>query len=262
MGLGIWAMHYIGMLAFSMPMLVLYDSPTVGLSLVAAIGASAVTLFVVSRQTMGRRREIFGSIIMGSGIAAMHYIGMAAMRVPARINYSPGIVALSIVLAVVISLVALILTFRVRDEKRTSLRKIISALVMGSAIPLMHYTGMAAVSFSPSDEMPDLSHAVGISHLGIAAISITSLLVLILALLPSSTGCWPRREPCLMSHVRANHISEDWLRQFLRSSGRHSPMAKPTTSTNSGATTPGSIWNKAAAMVGSPRSMRTICPCA
>jgi diguanylate cyclase (GGDEF)-like protein/PAS domain S-box-containing protein len=182
MGLGIWAMHYIGMLAFTMPMVVLYDFPTVGLSLVAAIAASAVALFVVSRQTMGRRREIFGSIIMGGGIAAMHYIGMAAMRVPARINYSPGIVAFSIVLAVVISLVALILTFRVRDEKRTSLRKIISALVMGSAIPLMHYTGMAAVSFSPADEMPDLSHAVGISHLGIAAISITSLLVLILAI--------------------------------------------------------------------------------
>jgi diguanylate cyclase (GGDEF)-like protein/PAS domain S-box-containing protein len=182
MGLGIWAMHYIGMLAFKMPMPVLYDFPTVGLSLLAAIGASAVALFVVSRQTMGRRREIIGSVVMGGGIAAMHYIGMAAMRVPARISYHQGVLVLSIVLAILISLVALILAFRVRDEKRASLRKIISALVMGSAIPLMHYTGMAAARFSASDQVPDLSHAVGISQLGIAAISITSFLVLILAI--------------------------------------------------------------------------------
>lgn len=124
MGLGIWAMHYIGMLAFKMPMPVLYDFPTVGLSLRAAIGASAVALFIVSRQTMGRRREMIGNVVMGSGIAAMHYVGMAAMRVPARISYNRGVVVFSIVLAIVISLLALIFAFRVRDEKRTSLRKI------------------------------------------------------------------------------------------------------------------------------------------
>lgn len=182
MGLGIWAMHYIGMLAFSMPMPILYDFPMVGLSLLAAVAASAVALLIVSRKTMGVVQEITGSVIMGSGIAAMHYIGMAAMRVPAKVHYHPWGVALSVVLAIVVSLVALLLAFRVRDEKRTSLRKIISAFVMGSAIPLMHYTGMAAASFYPSDHTPDLSHAVGISSLGIAAISITSLLVLILAI--------------------------------------------------------------------------------
>jgi two-component system sensor histidine kinase/response regulator len=99
MGLGIWAMHYIGMLAFNMPMPVLYDYPTVTLSLLAAIGASAVALFIVSRQTMGRPAEIIGSVVMGGGIAAMHYVGMAAMRVPAQITYNPGIVGFSIVLA-------------------------------------------------------------------------------------------------------------------------------------------------------------------
>jgi PAS domain S-box-containing protein len=185
MGLGIWAMHYIGMLAVSMPMPVLYDFPTVLLSLLAAIGASAVALLIVSRQTMGVYQEIIGSIIMGSGIAAMHYIGMAAMRVPANIRYNLGIVGFSVLLAIGISLVALVLTFRIRDEQRTSLRKIISAVVMGSAIPVMHYTGMAAASFSPSDKVPDLSHAVGISSLGTAAISITSMLVLVLAIVTS-----------------------------------------------------------------------------
>jgi diguanylate cyclase (GGDEF)-like protein/PAS domain S-box-containing protein len=182
MGLGIWAMHYIGMLAFRMPMPVLYDYPTVGYSLLAAIGASAIALFVVSRETMGIWQEIAGSVTMGGGIAAMHYIGMAAMRVPAKVSYDSRIVAVSLVLAIAISFVALTLTFRVRDEKRVSLRKIVSAVVMGSAIPVMHYMGMAAARFYPSEKMPNLSHAVSISHLGIAAISITSLLVLILAM--------------------------------------------------------------------------------
>ena len=184
MGLGNCAMHYIGMLAFHMAMAVLYDYPTVLLSLLAAILASAVALHIVGlpATALRRRYEILGSLVMGGGIAAMHYIGMEAMRVPARLSYDLPMVVLSVVLAIVISLVALILTFRMRDERRTSLCKVLSAIVMGCAIPLMHYTGMAAARFSPTDHSPDLSHAVEISHLGIAAISITSLLVLLLAI--------------------------------------------------------------------------------
>src|ERR1700691_5475650 len=83
MGLGIWSMHYIGMLAFSLPVPVLYDWPTVLASLMAAILASAVALYVVSRQRMQVWSATFGSLFMGAGIAAMHYIGMEAMRVPA-----------------------------------------------------------------------------------------------------------------------------------------------------------------------------------
>src|SRR5437588_8392027 len=83
MGLGIWSMHYIGMLAFSLPVPVSYDWPTVLLSLLAAVFASAVALFVVSRQRMGWLRALMGSAIMGSGIATMHYTGMAAMRLSA-----------------------------------------------------------------------------------------------------------------------------------------------------------------------------------
>jgi diguanylate cyclase (GGDEF)-like protein/PAS domain S-box-containing protein len=182
MGLGIWAMHYIGMLACRLPITVLYDVPTVVLSLCAAIAASAVALFAASGPTQGKRQEIVGSVAMGGGIAATHYIGMAAMRVPAEVRYNPAMVTLSIVLAIVISRMALSLTFRLREEKHTSWRKIVNALVMGSAIPLMHYSGMAASVFSPSRKMPDLSHAVSISQLGVAAISITSLLVLTLAI--------------------------------------------------------------------------------
>ena len=130
-------------------------------------------------------QEVAGSVVMGSGIAAMHYIGMAAMRCAAVIVYDRRIVALSIVLAIVISLVALKLSFRVRDEKRTSRRKIISALVMGSAIPLMHYTGMWAATFHAFGIAPDLTDAIGISAIGVVAISVSSFLILGVAIASS-----------------------------------------------------------------------------
>ncbi len=116
MGTGIWSMHYIGMLAYSLPVTVFYHWPTVLLSLLAAMLASAVALFVVSRNEMGPLRIAMGGLLMGTGIAAMHYVGMHAMRLPATCQYSPSLVALSVVLAIVISLVALWLTFHLRAE--------------------------------------------------------------------------------------------------------------------------------------------------
>ena len=87
MGSGIWAMHYIGMLALRMPMPVFYHFPTVLLSLLIVVCASAVSLYVVSREQMGWRETIFGSAILGAGIAGMHFIGMAAMRMKATVHY-------------------------------------------------------------------------------------------------------------------------------------------------------------------------------
>ena len=185
MGLGIWAMHYVGMLALTMPMPVFYHLPTVVLSLLAAIVASAVALFVVSRPKMIVWQEIAGSVVMGTGIAAMHYIGMAGMRCSAVIIYDPKIVALSLVLAISISLAALRLAFRLREEKRTTRRKIAAALVMGSAISLMHYTGMWAATFRASGVSPDLVHATGVSKIGIVAICAISFLVLAAAIASS-----------------------------------------------------------------------------
>lgn len=185
MGLGIWAMHYVGMLAFSLPVPILYHYPTVVLSLLAAIVASAVALFTVSRERMGTASVIVGSLAMGSGIAAMHYIGMAAMRTTATMEYHWGLVTLSILLAIVISLVALLLAFRIREEKTTSRRKVFSALLMGSAIPLMHYMGMWAVRFRASNVAPDQTHAVSISGLGAPTIAIMTFIVLTGAIVTS-----------------------------------------------------------------------------
>ncbi len=184
MGLGIWSMHYIGMLAFSLPIPVLYDWPTVVWSLLAAIGASVAALFVVSRPRMGPAAIAGGSVAMGLGIAAMHYIGMEAMRLDATHHYDLRLVILSVVLAIVISMVALWLAFKLRGVQSGRLQlKLGSAVVMGSAIPVMHYVGMAAATFSPGGHAMDTSRAVNITALGTLGILLVTLTVLGLAVL-------------------------------------------------------------------------------
>jgi PAS domain S-box-containing protein len=186
MGTGIWSMHYIGMLAFILPIRVAYHWPTVLLSLLAAILASVIALYVVGRQKMSASRALAGSLLMGAGIASMHYIGMTAMRLPAICQFNSFLVVLSVVFAILISLAALWISFHFRDEKTGIGReKLAGAVVMGAAIPIMHYTGMAAASFTPSGAPADLSHAVSISALGIAGIVAVTFIVLGLALLTS-----------------------------------------------------------------------------
>ena len=186
MGTGIWSMHYIGMLAFILPIPVAYHWPTVLLSLVAAVLASGIALQVVSRQSMSLSRAVAGSVLMGAGIASMHYIGMAAMRLSALTHFNSVIVVLSVVLAILIAFGALSIAFQFRNEKRgIGWGKLTGAVVMGSAIPVMHYTGMAAASFTESNVPPDLSHAVSISMVGTTGIAVVTFIVLGLALLTS-----------------------------------------------------------------------------
>jgi PAS domain S-box-containing protein len=135
---------------------------------------------------MGAFRALAGSVLMGTGIASMHYIGMAAMRLPAICQFNSFLVVLSVVFAVLISLAALWITFHFRDEKTGIGReKLAGAVVMGAAIPVMHYTGMAAASFTRSGMPADLSRAVSISTLGTAGIAAVTFVALGLALLTS-----------------------------------------------------------------------------
>jgi PAS domain S-box-containing protein len=123
---------------------------------------------------------------MGAGIASMHYIGMAAMRLSAMCQFNSFLVVMSVVFAVSISLAALWITFHFRDEKKGIGReKLAGAVVMGAGISAMHYTGMAAASFTPSGMPADMSHAVSISTLGTAGIAAVTFIVLGLALLTS-----------------------------------------------------------------------------
>jgi two-component system sensor histidine kinase/response regulator len=182
MGIGVWSMHYVGMEALRLPVPVRYDWPTVLLSIIVAILASVVALFVASRKTLTMTAAVFGSVLMGGGIAAMHYIGMSAMRMPAIRLYSFVVVTLSVLLGIAISFVAIRLTFAVRHNTCSwSWQKSRNALLMGLAIPVTHYVGMAAVSFVPAPlAYAELKYAVDISNLGVA--SIVSITLLILAM--------------------------------------------------------------------------------
>ena len=226
MGTGIWSMHYIGMLAFILPIPVAYHWPTVLLSLFAAILASAIALYVVSRQKMGASQAVAGSVLMGAGIAGMHYIGMAAMRLPAVCQFNSSLAVLSVAFAVLISLAALWITFHFRDEKTgIGRKKLAGAVVMGAAIPVMHYTGMAAASFTSSGMPADLSHAVSISALGIAGIVAVTFIVLGLALLTS----WVDRRFAAQIFELQQQRSEAYLAEAQRLSHTGSFGWKPST---------------------------------
>jgi PAS domain S-box-containing protein len=185
MGSGIWSMHFTGMRAYRLPMPVFYHIPTVVLSLLAAVLASLVALFVVSRETIRAFHVVAGSLLMGTGIATMHFTGMAAMRLMAIHHYDRRLWLLSVLLAVVVSLVGMVLIAYFRNENRVWTLKIAIALVIGLAIPVMHYTGMAAVSFVPVNTMPDLSHAMDISTLANGGIVLVTLVILGFALFTS-----------------------------------------------------------------------------
>jgi two-component system, sensor histidine kinase and response regulator len=185
MGSGIWAMHYTGMLAFRLPIPVYYHVPTVILSLLAAVLASFVALYVASRERMTPLHVVAGSLLMGAGIATMHYTGMAAMRLAAMHHYHRGLWILSIILAITISFVGILLISCFRGEHRRWMPKLAIAVVMGLAIPVMHYTGMAAVSFMATGVAPDLSQSVDISSLAISAIVFVTLLILGIVLVTS-----------------------------------------------------------------------------
>jgi PAS domain S-box-containing protein len=213
MGFGIWSMHYIGMLAFNLPVTVFYHVPTVGLSLVAAIFASWVALFVVSRATWSWPGAAVGAVVMGSGIALMHYIGMAAMRLPAMMQWNMTIKVLSVVIAIVVSLVALWLAFRFRSETREyAPLKLGSALVMGLAVIGMHYTGMAAATFMPRSDPVDFTNAVAMTPLEVASIIILTFGILAFALL---TSFGDRR---LTARSDALRLSEERYRLFFERS--------------------------------------------
>ncbi|TLX55864.1 hypothetical protein DN826_09955 [Stutzerimonas nosocomialis] len=151
MGLGIWSMHFIGMLAFSLPIPLGYDlGITVG-SLLIAIASSMLALWLVCQPALPWGRLALGALLIGGGIAAMHYSGMAALRMQPGIIYDRAWFVASVLVAVAASAAALWLAFRLRGgTTRVRLWRIAAAMVMGLAIVGMHYTGMAAASF-PDD---------------------------------------------------------------------------------------------------------------
>ncbi|GGF93845.1 bifunctional diguanylate cyclase/phosphodiesterase [Paenibacillus abyssi] len=147
MGLGVWSMHFIGMLAFSLSTSVPYSLVTIILSVMVVIVASFFALLVVGRSQLTWPQLLGGGMLLASGISAMHYIGMGAMQI--NISYQPGYFALSVIIAVVASIAALWLSFYFRkgNEPSKVWKKLGSGFIMGAAVVGMHYTGMYAAQF-------------------------------------------------------------------------------------------------------------------
>lgn len=153
MGSGIWSMHFIGMLAFHLNISMKYNVWITLLSLVVSIISSFIALYITMPKNINMYHIAFGGFFMGLGITAMHYIGMKAMIMPFELSYNKFIVALSVIIAFIVSYAALFLFLRFKDQSSSSWIKGISAIIMGVAICGMHYTGMKAAKFHVHSEI-------------------------------------------------------------------------------------------------------------
>jgi PAS domain S-box-containing protein len=148
LGGGIWTMHFIGMLSFELCTSVDYNLGLTALSFVPALAASWITLNMLSKMKVSNLQLLAGGVLVGAGVGAMHYSGMAAMRTAAVLRYDPALFALSIVVAVVLATISLGVRFKLRSVRMHKVtRLVVAGAIMGLAISGMHYTGMAAARF-------------------------------------------------------------------------------------------------------------------
>ncbi|MHA3735208.1 putative bifunctional diguanylate cyclase/phosphodiesterase [Pseudomonas sp. Eth.TT006] len=157
---GIWAMHFIGMLAFQAPIDIHYDLPTTLFSLLIALLASWLAMHTLSEPQPSLLHYLKTAIVIGLGIAGMHYVGMAAMHSVAKTYYQPQLFALSIVIAIGASFAALWVAGYLRDGSGLlyPMLKYIAALILGAGILSMHFTGMAALNLVlPEGSLPTLA---------------------------------------------------------------------------------------------------------
>jgi len=166
LGSGVWAMHFVAMLAFNLCVPVTYDPLVTGLSMLPSLAASAIALALISKPQISTAGLLAGGVLVGGGIGAMHYVGMGAMRLAPVLSYDPWFFALSIVIAVVLAVLALSI------RRRFGL--LASGTVMGLAISGMHYTGMAAARFygDPATQQPGFSPDTGVLAFGVTGITI------------------------------------------------------------------------------------------
>ena len=189
MGTGIWAMHFIGMLAFHLPIAVAYESWLNALSWLIAVLVSAIALFIVQRPAMTGGNLSIGATVMGIGISLMHYTGMAAMQMSPPIHYDPMWFVASVMIGIGASLAALWIAFHFRKQHSglAIFAKLGSAGVMGLAITGMHYTGMAAAEFAPDSLCLATASTLGISSSGLAlVIAIATVVILSITLILSA----------------------------------------------------------------------------
>ena len=208
LGAGVWSMHFIGMLAFNLCTPVHYDHRVTLLSALPSIGASWVALSLISREHLRRTHLAVGGVLVGAGIGAMHYAGMAGMRMSLDLYYDPAMFALSIVVAVVLATLALgvrhgLSRWKAMTESR---RLLLAAVVMGCAIAGMHYTGMAAARFAGTVDPTGAAD----SNSDFLALSITVITVMLSLAVVAANGLLRYRD-MFLDLTR----SEAWMRALL-----------------------------------------------
>lgn len=200
MGVGIWSMHFIGMLAFTLPIPLAYDIALTLLSLLITIFSSGFALWLVSHDRVPLSNILLGALVMGLGSSTMHYTGMAAMRMQPGIDYDPTLFGLSLVIAVTASAAALSIAVRLRKETPyVRLARSGAAVIMGFAILGMHYVAMTAANFPPGSfcgALPNGLHTDGLDKL----VLITSLAVLGITLLTSVLDARMAARTAQLSH--------------------------------------------------------------
>jgi NO-binding membrane sensor protein with MHYT domain len=202
---GIWVMHFVAMLGFTIPgQTITYNVPVTILSMLIAVVVVGIGLLIVGFGSSGWRTLLLGGLVIGVGVASMHYIGMAAMRMPDTVRYDQALVVLSVVIAVVAGTAALWAALRLAAVWST----VVASLIMGVAVSGMHYTGMAAMrvygtqdpgmlasmSGGVSAQVFLLPLIVGISLLAFALTVVISL---------SPTEAEMREDAALMAHLSA-----------------------------------------------------------
>ncbi|BAI71982.1 two-component hybrid sensor and regulator [Azospirillum sp. B510] len=153
LGAGIWSMHFIGMLAYRSDMPIGYDAGLTALSFLLAVAVSGAGLFAVARNRPRRFTLTIAGTLTGLGIVSMHYVGMAGMRMDMELSYDIGLVAASVAIAIIASVVALWLAFRTRRP----LQRAAGAVLLGLGVVTMHYTGMAAAGMEPVTQLGALT---------------------------------------------------------------------------------------------------------
>jgi diguanylate cyclase (GGDEF) domain len=180
MGSGVWSMHFVGMLAFHLHVVVKYNVTLTLLSMLASVFSSFIAFYITMPRAINWSKIAVGGFIMGSGIVTMHYMGMEAMIMSARISYDRVLWALSAVIAMVVSYVALILFLRFRNSLSSSLLKWLSAVIMGFAICGMHYTGMKAAVFQGHTDMT-MDHNSSIDLFLLYGVTVTIFIILFIS---------------------------------------------------------------------------------
>jgi diguanylate cyclase (GGDEF)-like protein/PAS domain S-box-containing protein len=190
LGISIWLMHFVAMLAYHLPIQIAYDFLIVLISMAVAIAGSGAGLFVVSRQPLGWLMLLAGGFFVGLGIIGMYFTAMAAMRLAAVPSYDLKLLVLSEVIAVVLSLSALWLAFHssAKTIVPESIRKLGSAILVGAAIDAMHYIAMTAVSFQPAIQLAGVANSGMDNYVLAIAIGFAALTILMLASLAAVFG--------------------------------------------------------------------------